>query len=223
MIALQSAHGQDSLGILEAIRQNVTAQDRYAFHLAQLQNSIEQQRSQQTQTAIQLNNALPADAIYESNRKTVNEIYLQTLAQNIVTLTPAQLAQVSAIAHQCVFEGGAAVLDARLLYQLHEIKSFDEDTLCAGSRQQRVTAVQNAGQQLSLQPNPADNLVLIKGIPEKDPGDIRIQLNSAHGQSRTIRPTQAFFSVADLPAGVYYCTIWNGDLCLGTQRLLVIH
>ena len=224
MIALQSAHGQDSLGILEAIRQNVTAQDMYAFNLAQLQNTIEQQRSQQTQTAIQLNNALPADAIYESNRKTVNEIYLQTLAQNIVTLTPTQLAQVSAIAHQCVFEGGAAVLDARLLYQLYETKAFVDDTLCSDSSQQRTSYLaQSVIQAVTLQPNPADKLVQIIGLGEGTLENIRIQLNSVHGQTRTIRLTQTFFSVADLPAGVYFCAIWNGDILLSTQRLLVIH
>lgn len=134
------------------------------------------------------------------------------------------VAQVSAVAHQCLFEGGAAVLDARLLYQLHETKAFVDDTLCSDSRRQRTASLtQSVTQAVTLLPNPADQLVQLTGLGEGTLENIRIQLNSAHGQIRTIRPTQPFFSVADLPAGVYFCAIWNGDILLSTQRLLVIH
>ena len=220
---LQTAHGQDSLNLLEAVRQNVAAQAWYTHTLTQLQNNIEQARMQKVQAAVLLNSTLPADEIYEQNRKTINGIYLQTLAQNVLMLTPAQFAAVSSIAHQCVFEGGSAVLDARMLYQLHEIKTFDDDTLCSDSRQQRKVILQHKGPQVLLQPNPASDLVQIKGVPESEWVGIRIQLSSVHGQTRIVRPTQAWFSVADLPASVYYCTIWKGDLLLSTQRLMVIH
>ncbi len=72
-----------------------------------------------------LNESIADTAIYVSNEKIVNGIYLTTLAQDSTTLDTAQADSLYAVAIQCPEEGGPAVYRARSLYALIELSDFD--------------------------------------------------------------------------------------------------
>jgi len=181
------------------------------------------------QAALTLTNSLPAANILQSNRKTVNRIYLETLGQGIVQLDTQQFAAIAAIAHQCMLEGGNAVLDARVLYQLNEEKQFSDDTLCVPLEQRAVKQIQNNRTDLStlrLMPNPAQNIVAIAGLPTQYQQPVKIVLSNNTGQvykTLFLPEGSKSFSVHDLPNGIFFCQIFIGGIPESIQKLIILH
>lgn len=122
------------------------------------------ERQAQGNTALaELNQLTDVLNLLEQNRKTVDRIYLQTLARGIYTLTQNQRDSLWEIAIQCPAEGGNAVYEARSLYGLGlGTAAFDDEQLCA-TEQRHAFSKQNTTQALAitLAPNPANDRVMI--------------------------------------------------------------
>ncbi len=103
---------------------------------------------------------ITTNAVYQANEKTVNDIYLSTLAKGDLTFTPTQTAVLKAIAEQCPLSGGIGVYKARSLYALTERTYYDDEQLCAVGMQL---------QQPISQPSPAkpDNVFKVYPNPNK--------------------------------------------------------
>lgn len=79
---------------------------------AQLQSTL----AQDAAAIIAANAAISTTAVYESNEKTVNDIFLNAFVKGNLPLSSLQSDDVEDIAHQCVEEGGPAVYRARAVY-----------------------------------------------------------------------------------------------------------
>ena len=202
----------------------------FSRNLISLQEQMKTERLLHINTSLAVVNSLEANNVYKQNFKTVSRIYLETIGQDNMTLSQSQFSAISAIAHQCIFEGGTAVLDARMLYQLHAIKYFSDDTLCQqiGQRAQNHILQKNENQDdlVFLVPNPANETVTIQGlhlgqneVANVDLFDIKgntiVQFNTTEDQ-----PTLDLRNVAN---GVYLCRITKGSHALKPIKIVVIH
>lgn len=114
--------------------------------------------------AIQLNEEIATDTIYEENQQLVNEIYLNMLLSDDWVLDSADQQIVSDIASQCALLGGDAVYRARALMALYNQAVFNDDSICSQAMEQ----YQSSGNsklnefQIYIQPNPGSEWITIQ-------------------------------------------------------------
>jgi len=184
-------------------------------------------RESQTNQILGMNEAINASILPAQNLKAVTRIYLETASQSNFTLDPDQFAEVTAIAEQCPLVGGSAVYQARALYQMHEVRDFDDSVYCesvaprATMPKQRVTSTS-----MTILPNPADQYLLIQ-LPTEDLNR-RIRLLDTNGRSLgewMVLPdaNQQQIRTSELPAGLYLIQLWTNGRIVDTQRIVIVH
>lgn len=175
----------------------------------------EEARPSAAASLLSQNNGLTGSAAYQANEKTVNEIFLQTVAIGNYDFTAAQIASLEAIAELCPLSDGEAVLRARSLLNLaHETPvPYDDMALCyIGERADgKKKQAAKEGQFVKLFPNPANEAVMIeyRGIDNPDQrivlynilGQVVMEIRLPEEQGR-IR-----ISVGSLPGGVYWYSL----------------
>jgi hypothetical protein len=122
---------------------------------------------------------------YETMEKTINEIYLHTLAMGEYSFSPAEMEQITMIAWQCPLKSAAAVYKARSMYALvHPFTRFDNYSICnaqgmqyRASQQTDNTKPSNA---IQLYPNPSTSHLTID--MQKDYGKVSFVIYNALGQ-----------------------------------------
>ncbi len=206
--------------------------DRERIQGKQLDDILQLMRAEQEQQrllAISLNESLPAVDVWTSNRKTVNRIYLHTLAQGSSILTNSQIQELRAIAHQCVYEGGSAVLEARSLYQMHEEKEFWDDTLCTSIVQRTMPnpkQQETSAAKIMLVPNPASEVVRFLGISSEE-GTASLTVVNTIGRVvhslDNLAENDYTLPLGNLPNGLYFCRVAQQGRTVAILKLLVIH
>jgi hypothetical protein len=69
---------------------------------------------------------------YEAMERTINDIYLNTIAIGEFVFNPSQMSQISQVAYQCPLKSASAVFKAREMYAIdHPLANFDNYQLCA--------------------------------------------------------------------------------------------
>lgn len=174
-----------------------------------------------------VSNALPADNLLEQNRKTVQRLYLQTLGVGIAQLSSQQLTLAEAIAVQCPLEGGSAVYAARALYRLNIDRVFVDDSLCVETQERRQPVKkQPVVEGISLIPNPANELVTIKGLSLSKEQPVEVSLLDLNGRvclNRVVETGELTLSTSDLLQGVYICQIKVRGKPPVALKLIVVH
>ncbi len=150
------------------------------------------------------NSKITTTAVYETNEKTVNDIYLNSFAVG-EDLDSTEIAILSGVANQCPLEGGAAVHRARALIGA---ANYDDYQICltAVNRNEENTT-QREIIEFSIVPNPVeDQLHLVL------PDDVRsVQITNQLGQVLHIWEgldfTTRWHTSLGLSGGLYYCTV----------------
>lgn len=219
----------DSLEILKKIELLQAERDKLIDQQQPLLSDMDVIRAVRLQMALNLAQNLPGSSVQEKNRQTVLNIYLQTLAQDILTLTPEQLAEISPVAHQCMLEGGNAVLDARMLYQMYEAKIFNDAEICEAT-EEREDGTKNTlnpmREQVLLIPNPANSQIQIIGLEPVTGQPIKVSLININGKTvfgNTLETGQNTLQTGHLPEGVYFCRIWQGEHQISFQKVVILH
>ena len=108
-----------------------------------------------------LNGLLADSAIYAVNEKSVNQIFLQTLALGNTDLTETQITVLEGIAEGCPLSDGEAVLRARTMLEVLQGApvQYDDAAICAGA--ERANPLPTA-QYVRVYPNPANNMVTVE-------------------------------------------------------------
>ncbi|MEM1320994.1 MAG: right-handed parallel beta-helix repeat-containing protein [Bacteroidota bacterium] len=191
------------------------------------------------------NSSISTTAIYESNTRTINTVYLQTLAAGIDEFTPTQVAALQTIANQCPLAGGDAVWLARSLYSLYDDKiAYDDATLCATGSPLGLTqnhhvateaeqgvilsnAVEKQQQvKIQLRPNPTkDHLQIQFNLGSR--GSAKFVLYDSFGKQilTELLPSNSghkTFSVGHLPAGVYQSIVYLDSVPIHTEKIVII-
>jgi|GEM_PF-654510 len=198
--------------------------------LMQYKHLADSLRSTKAMAAWTLNQALPANDILQSNKKTANRVYLETVAHGISALTEAQFSAIATIAYQCPLEGGAAVYQARGLYELQEKGSFDDVLLCNLSmteRNQRQGTAHTADG-LSIQPNPASGQVFVSisnNIANEGLSVVLADLNGKRMLATRIPEgaSSATLDVSTLATGIYICRVKGRTKAYAPTKIVVQH
>ncbi|MCC6413931.1 MAG: T9SS type A sorting domain-containing protein [Saprospiraceae bacterium] len=225
-LANATTHADSLLIYQDANALHVTSQT-VAANLFSYEKQASDLRNQSAQSATALVDALPVDNTLELNRKTIQQIYLQSLGIGIAQLNQQQLAVVEAIALQCPLEGGSAVFAARALCRLNKDRVFMDDSLCLGTQERRqISEITSPVSTVKLAPNPATETVLISGLqasPEKSAVVSLINTSGVVCLERTVAQGESTLDVSTLPNGLYFCRIWSEGHRITTFKLVVAH
>jgi hypothetical protein len=174
------------------------------------------------------NDDLSLTKIYEENERSVNDIYLRTIAKGLYNLQDFE-GTLWDIASQCPYSGGPAVYKARgLYYLLNDTVIYDDRTICSGSGYRSLSSVQNDKLLYSMEtpkiyPNPADDkATLVYRIKE----DGIFEIYNTLGEKQSIHKlnSKAYeynFDTSKLIDGVYYYKVICGGEDKATGKLVI--
>jgi hypothetical protein len=229
---------QEVENVLIANPTNLTAIDRRKKILSERYWQFKQQWDllenikSQTQGIIaqaeQLNNSIATENIIEANEKSINAIYLQTLAKDNYVLSANQQSIVTAIANQCPLIGGSAVSKARTLYTLYATANFNDDALCGfavvakmqTNTSKKTQATKN--EQVLIYPNPTQGILYVQ-INNDNVSELIIRDISGRILKQANFNSQIELSTEDIPNGLIFCEIRQGKQLLEVKRIVVLH
>jgi subtilisin family serine protease len=181
-----------------------------------------------------LNDAIVAAEVYEANTKSVNDIYLRTVAKNnLEAVTTTDKATINYIAAQCPYTGGTAVYVARALQASIRKDTFYNDTENCFTQgvNYRIIKPKVADNKsietlsVKLYPNPASDFFTLAISKTQETattielidilGRVVQQNQLAVGFTKTIIPT------IGLGSGVYYCRVSNESGILQTSKIVI--
>jgi len=190
-------------------------------------------------SAVGLNASIPETNTQAVNFKTIQAIYLKTIARSdtFVMDTPT-LAVVFGIADQCPYVAGDAVYYARALYaQYVDTLFFDDLILCtADSMSDRMLEINNHTDTANTQkpvnefvkvfPNPARELINL-AFGAQTAGTVQFELISQLGQAVITEQlgygqTFAQFSTGGLSSGLYYWQLKDSERVIKTGKVVII-
>jgi len=172
--------------------------------------------------------------IYEVNEYEINKIGLKMELEFRDSLTTEEIEIVSAIAFQCIYEGGKAVSRARNLYHVHINDSieFDDSTICASSSRlafdELETEKNQSVEKMKIYPNPANNVVSLECITNSDYcGNIIVDVLDLTGRkvlSKSIGDFNGVISldISKLDGGIYLLTIQSKDKIIEFHKLDIV-
>ncbi len=175
-----------------------------------------------------LNNSVPYGNTLTNNRKTLNRVYLETVALGNFTATQAQRDDLLAVADQCFLTGGDAVLQARALYaELVAPLHLNDDLLCGGqprpetgSRNAEQTATRH---KTSIVPNPVQDQFSVQVEGAAVNATLRVQVISSNGiVVRDVSVQNGQVLVHAFAPGFYVCRIYVGKELAGVVKLVIV-
>jgi Secretion system C-terminal sorting domain len=183
-----------------------------------------------TNTLQTQNNSLSVTGDFRTNEKTVNDIYLQTMAVGNNTFSEVQLVSLQAIAAQCPLSGGEAVLRARDMLALSQDSPifYDDATICGSALRQ--PSQDRTGQVLEsdfvqVRPNPASESITIN-YSLSDGLEHKLVLMNTIGEIVTNfllngKAGETTHSIGNLPPGIYWYTVIGGNGSETSGKLII--
>jgi len=175
------------------------------------------------------NDAISTAEIFETNQKSYNEVYLQTIAKDIFEFTTNQQEIIANIADQCPLTGGRAVLNARAIRSFYEQVQYD-DTKCQRTEERNYDNKLQQDEVSELEfyvfPNPAKDLITISlNQPLND--NTVLLVSDMLGNNIIQRELKAGISnvevgVQQLTSGVYTVHIFNEQGLTTTSKKITI-
>lgn len=153
----------------------------------------------------------------EDNLKRFNNVYLNTVARDIIVFTPEQLSDLYDLAYQCPLEGGEAVVRARSVLSLVNDTFYNDDEICAkaAERYNKEKVDLKIGDanlvKLSIMPNPASSYLQIQSDVEiNDLLTATIFDNTGKivkSYPATLNTRMYRLNIYELPSGLYYLKV----------------
>ncbi len=168
-----------------------------------------------------VNSQVTPENLIEYNEKTVNEIYLQTWAEDIFVLTTEQIQTLNDIALQNPISGGPAVYTARVMLNI-DVNDFGEE------EQNRIaTGGKTPGErEIMLYPNPANGEAIFKcNLFEGEKGMLDIyDVLGTNIESYALKEgaNEINLNTKNLSAGVYVFKITANNEFIGANRLVIV-
>ncbi len=171
---------------------------------------------------------LPTQDVADKNRKEIWRIYVKNIIEEKENIDLEQFETISQIAHQCMEEGGTAVLMARAMYQQREPKNFNDEELCHADIHVITKTVKSKSfvSGLELMPNPTkDNVNILVMNGEKQAFEITVQ-NLAGQTLKQIKNNGLENNIYqldtyDYPSGIYICQLKLIDGGVITKKLII--
>ncbi len=220
---------KDSLAIYEAAENIELSATPHHLALNNLLKEIAAAQIEKANAAIPIIAALNTKGLAEANRKTILNIYAQSMTVDNQVISQEDRGIVANIAHQCVEEGGSAVIMARAIYQSFANSSFDDTLLCEPSIINDITkSIKNqrndSANSLDIVPNPSlYETVLLVNIAQKEPfelfvtdmmGNIVKKVEDTNSNAYTL-------NTSDLASGIYFCRLLTKSGISISQKLII--
>ncbi|HFA51147.1 MAG TPA: T9SS type A sorting domain-containing protein [Bacteroidetes bacterium] len=226
---LQSTSGQDSLQLLvdrEVHVDQLTSLSQTAVALVQ---TIRTDRIGRVADIQASNNAINAQAIFEQNEKTVNDLLLASIANN-GSLQAGQITALESIASQCPYTGGTAVFRARGLLTGRSELVFNDSEICGAGE---MPLLQNPGnnasvldqQAFEIFPNPATGSFTVK-VVGGEPMLRELQVLDLQGKlllKRTLAEEEhsTVVNTNGLVSGMYFVKVLEEGKAVFSEKLIV--
>ena len=166
------------------------------------------------------NSNIAVAEVFEQNRKTINEIYLNTIALGTVMFDPVQLTQVENIAGQCPLSGGNAVFEARGMLKMVKDTTFNDTDICdrvePRSNDNKDTDVIISSGEIKVYPNPTKGTIHLELNRETESNRefLLYDMTGKFVTSYLIPKGQkrVNFNIVTLQSGIYYykCKLEEG-------------
>lgn len=209
------------------------AEERYSLLVEQanmmdrinnIQNEIHIAKYSKIESAKSINGLLVPQNEFERNEKTINSIYLNTIAKGD-TLTDADKASITQIAGLCPMIGGTAVFKARFLYGYFAVPSFNDEAICfpsGGAIGGKIAKNTTSGPEVRIYPNPVNDELFVNTTSTEPVTMILFDITGKIVMQQDFTASTQI-STSDLLSGLYFCEIWKGKEKLFTQKLSVVH
>ncbi len=184
-----------------------------AATMENIDSQLDSLRTVQINALIQLNNGVPASAIFETNQKQVNAVFLETVGLAEPSATAAQLLLIENIANQCPATGGGAVYTARSMragFIQNPGLEYNDYSICGFSEERTKKSANLSTPIGQLIPNPATETVELKFESALKMG-AEVSVTDLTGktwlQMRANEAQQSIrINVASLSPGIYF--VW---------------
>lgn len=175
------------------------------------------------------NNNIVANEVFEQNRKTMNEIYLDKISLGKLVLDQIDLTRIRDIAEQCPLSGGNAVFQARGILKMVSQDStfYDDDLLCGqimDRDEERLVEDSNING-MEIYPNPATKVLnlslenMLKSNSIFKVYDLAGKEISSFFLSRD--QTQFQFDISDIQSGIYFYECDCGDTTFKGKIIII--
>lgn len=207
--------------------------------LASINTAIDELWKQYTEIKISsiseilaMNQEVMDTTLIQRYEKTINQVYLNTIATGNRISDPQQASDVYHIAGLCPMEYGGVVYRARTLYELiaHH-RWMDRDNCQPEIRTRKLDekAVDPLYTDIHIRPNPAGNEVFVTWNSNDFVGQqIRFNLISTHGRivNSCIENKNAgkvYINTTDIPEGIYFIRIFEDNRYIDTRKIVILH
>ena len=182
-----------------------------------------------TDGIVSQNTAVATSLIFEANKKTVNDIYLNTVAKGMIEFDAQQMSDLQSIAFQCSLTGGSAVYEARSLLTLEMDTVYDDNLLCAGAqgmrRNDNLSTVDDY-EGFHLYPNPARDQVTLL-MPSDILNGKMVLMNAQGAVVKELRLREksrsAVINTGQLVEGIYLLNVFDNNRKVYSEKLVIVH
>ena len=172
----------------------------------------------------QVLNSISPQAQWETNEKTLNEIFLNTAFVDQIP-DSIEAAQIRQIAQQCAADGGPAVVRARAWH--YSLTGERIEVTCGGVIEREINDAPIQQVQILISPNPAQNRILVQLNRSVAPNS-RLEIFDATGKLQQVvevpeHGTSTETSTVNLSNGIYFCRLNEGGRLVATAKFSVQH
>ena len=175
------------------------------------------------------NNNITDSLLLETNKKTVNDIFLNTVAKGIIEFDAQEMSDLQSIAFQCPLTGGSAVYEARSLLTLEMDTVYDDNLLCAGAQGMRRNdnlTTANDYEGFHLYPNPAQDRVTLL-MPSDILNGKMVLMNAQGAVVKELRLKEkshsAIINTNHLVEGIYLLNVFDNNRKVYSEKLVIVH
>lgn len=221
----------DSLSLQNQKQILIKSLEHPVNNLHNLIDSLYYSRIGKVSDILSLNNTIEEVSTLVSNRKFFTQIFLETIASDVLELTGLQKDLLLSIAMQCPNEGGDAVLQARSLYNLLDTYTvFNDEELCSNSLgrnnlKHNKDFRKSEYSKIDIAPNPSRGQFRIKINNTNIDRDEKIEVNISDISGKSV----ASFMTSNneiislpFPPGLYFCQININNEVSKTMKLVIV-
>ncbi|MBX2890694.1 MAG: T9SS type A sorting domain-containing protein [Saprospiraceae bacterium] len=214
--------------MLEDLREWTTQMLEIEADIRDLSEQELDERSERLDALLTLNNALSDAETWETEEKSINNLFFRYLGGLIDTFTSTQRDQIGTLAEECPQFYGAGVYKARFLRE--QIEGFSRhyfENHCVGEEERLALSQEDAeGQAFVVLPNPASDRVSVR-LPQNYPHVASIEVRSLDGlalstQKCRVGGREQTIDVSAIQPGVYWLTLRSENAVLLSAKLVII-
>jgi Subtilase family/Secretion system C-terminal sorting domain len=200
----------------------------HSYEMNQISDAILKNNASILDEAIEINENIIAENVFEKNEVIINRIYLNTVAIGKYDLDKEQRSIVSLMAEKCPIYAGSAVFRARALAALFSNERYEDKILCKGEividTKPLSKILHNEETSIAIYPNPTQGILSID-IPKLTKVD-RLVIKEVSGRiihQSEINSNSFQIDLKNINNGIYYCEFLFNQKPISTNKIVIIH